>query len=74
MTRNINLMTSIFPSSLLMCVVRTHVKNIKGSFVWLSAQIRSPRFQDAQHYLNELQFEEGLIHGEEVGQGYPDEI
>lgn len=53
-------------------VVSTYVKSIKGSFVCLPAQIRANASKMHSITLNELQFEEA--HGKEVGQGYADEI
>lgn len=53
-------------------VVSTHVKSIKGPFVCLSAQTRACASKMHSITLNELQFEEA--HGKKVGQGYADEI
>lgn len=59
-------------SSVIIGVVSTYVKSIKGSFVCLSAQIRACASKMHSITLNELQFKEA--HGKEVGQGHADEI
>lgn len=53
-------------------VVSTYVKSIKGSFVRLSVQTRAWASKMHSITLNELQFEEA--HGKQVGQGDADEI